>query len=89
MVYTEDYVYVVCGSIAKWRDRKTPCTQRKKTLENCGIAPPSKLPHPTLSLLNVRCDTRNTWISISDILQRYACSDILSVLFFDTHATRN
>ena len=31
MVYTEDYVYVVCGSMAKWRDRKTPCTQRKKT----------------------------------------------------------
>ena len=32
MVYalTEDYAYVVCGSMAKWRDRKTPCTQRKK-----------------------------------------------------------
>ena len=31
MVYTEEYVYVVCGSMAKWRDRKTPRTQRKKT----------------------------------------------------------
>ena len=37
MVYTEDYVYVACGSMAKWRDCKTPCTQRKKNLENCGI----------------------------------------------------
>ena len=26
MLYTEDYVYVVCGSMAKWRDRKTPCS---------------------------------------------------------------
>ena len=48
MVYAKDYVYVVCRSVAKWRDRKTPCTQRKKNLENDGIAPPSKLPQPTL-----------------------------------------
>ena len=45
MVYTEDYVYVVCGSMAKWRNCKTSCTQRKK---NLGIAPPLKLLHPTL-----------------------------------------
>ena len=38
MVYTEDYAYVVCDSMAKWRDRKIPCTQRKKNLENCEIA---------------------------------------------------
>ena len=34
MVYKEDYVYVVCGYyMTKWRDRKIPCTQRKKIAE--------------------------------------------------------
>ena len=46
MVYTEEYAYVVCGSMSKLRDRKTSCHAEKeklRKLRNCPafeIAPP-------------------------------------------------
>ena len=39
-IITKDHVIAVCGSIAKWRDRKSPCERRKKNSENYEIALP-------------------------------------------------
>ena len=56
MVYTEDYIYVVCGSMAKWRDLRLHAHR----VENCGIAPTFEIAPPYLTLILHSCQGWDT-----------------------------